>query len=138
MYHRQRFLLWPMWGNSLGQSFFLAITLSSGQVEWSASSDSHSFEVHSCEQFRRMVHFGGWCRTVVSIRKWSRQSFPRADSLYLGFTMISAEGMAQLGEWSRFSNQGHAFPREDSFSLGFTMISVRGMAQLGEWYRLIN
>jgi hypothetical protein len=54
-------------GNGLGQSFFLAVTLSSGQVEWSASSGSHSFEVHSCEQFRRMVHFGGWCKTIVSL-----------------------------------------------------------------------
>jgi hypothetical protein len=52
--------------------------------------------------------------------------------------MISAGGMAQLGEWSRFNNQGHAFPREDSFSPGCTMISARGMAQLGEWSRLRN
>jgi hypothetical protein len=44
-----------VWGNGLGQSFFLEVTLSSGQVEWSTSSGSHSFEVHSCEQFRRMV-----------------------------------------------------------------------------------
>jgi hypothetical protein len=55
------------------------------------------------------------------------QSFPRAYSFYLGFTMISAGGMAQLGEWSRFSNQGQAFPREDSFSPGCTMISAGGM-----------
>jgi hypothetical protein len=53
-------------GNGLGQSFFLAVTLSSGQVEWSASSGSYSFEVHSCEQFRRMVRFGGWYRAVIS------------------------------------------------------------------------
>jgi hypothetical protein len=52
--------------------------------------------------------------------------------------MISAGGMAQLGEWSRFNNQGHAFPRVDSFSPGCTMISARGMAQLGEWPKLIN
>jgi hypothetical protein len=43
-------------GSGLGQSFFLEVTLSSGQVEWSASPGSHSFEVHSCEQFRRIVH----------------------------------------------------------------------------------
>jgi hypothetical protein len=73
------------------KSFFLEVTLSSGQVEWFASSGSHSFEVHSCEQFQRMVHFGGWCRTIISIRKWSGQSFPRADSFSPGFTMISAE-----------------------------------------------
>jgi hypothetical protein len=57
MYHRQRFPLWPVWGNGLGQSFFLPVTLSSGQVEWFALSFNHSFEVHSCEQFGRMVHF---------------------------------------------------------------------------------
>jgi hypothetical protein len=101
MYRIQRFPLWPVWGNGLGQSFFLAITLSSGQVEWSASSGSHSFEVHSCEQFRRMVCFGGWCKTIISIRKRSEQSFPREDSFSLGCTMISVGGMAQLGEWSK-------------------------------------
>jgi hypothetical protein len=101
--------------------------MSSGQVEWSASLGSHSFEVHNCEQFRRMVHFGGWCRTNISIRKWSRQSFPREKSFYLGCTMVSAGGMTQLGEWSRFKNQGHAFPRADSFSPGYTMIGAKGM-----------
>jgi hypothetical protein len=60
-----------VWGNGLGQSFFLAVTLSSDQVEWFASSGSDSFEIHSCEQFRRMVHFGGWCRTVYSIGNYS-------------------------------------------------------------------
>jgi hypothetical protein len=43
-------------GSGLGQSLFLVVTLSSGQVEWSTSSGSHSFEVHSCEQFLRIVH----------------------------------------------------------------------------------
>jgi hypothetical protein len=52
--------------------------------------------------------------------------------------VISARGMDELGEWSRFNNHGEAFPRADSFSLGCTMISTRGMAQLGEWSRLIN
>jgi hypothetical protein len=59
MYHRQELSIVVNMGSGLGQSFFLAITLSSGHVEWFASSGSHSFEVHSCEQFRRMVHFGG-------------------------------------------------------------------------------
>jgi hypothetical protein len=45
--------------------------------------------------------------------------------------MISVGGMAQLGEWSKFSNQGHAFPRADSFSPGCTMTSAGGMDQLG-------
>jgi hypothetical protein len=52
--------------------------------------------------------------------------------------MISAEEMAQLGEWSMFNNQGQEFPMEDSFSPGCTMISVVGMAQLGQWSRLRN
>jgi hypothetical protein len=72
------------------------------------------------------------------LRKWSGQSFPRADSFSTGCTMISAGGMAQLGEWSRFSNQGQAFHKVDSLSPGCTMISAGGMAQLGEWSRLKN
>jgi hypothetical protein len=52
--------------------------------------------------------------------------------------MISAGGMAQLGEWSRFNNQGKTFPGKESFSLGCTMISTRGMVELGEWYRIRN
>jgi hypothetical protein len=71
-------------------------------------------------------------------RKWSENSFPRADSFSPGCTMISFGGMAQLGEWSRFNNHGHTFPRADSFSPGFTMTSAGGMAQLGEWSRLRN
>jgi hypothetical protein len=54
-------------GNGLGQSLFLTVTLSSGQEDWSGSSNNHSFEVHSCEWFRRMVCFGGWCKTVISL-----------------------------------------------------------------------
>jgi hypothetical protein len=127
-----------VWGNGLGQSFFLTITLSSGQEDWYASPDSHSFEAHSCEQFQRMVCFGGWCRTIHFLRKWSGQSFPRADSFSPGCTLFSAGGMAQIGEWSRFSNQGQAFPRADSFSPGCTLFSAGGMAQIGEWSRLKN
>jgi hypothetical protein len=56
MYHRQQL---PIMGSGLGQSFFLVVTLSGGQVEWSTSLGSHSFEVHSCEQFQRLVCFGG-------------------------------------------------------------------------------
>jgi hypothetical protein len=52
--------------------------------------------------------------------------------------MFSVRVMAQLGEWSRFSNQGQALPREDSFSLGCTMISAGGMVELGEWSRHRN
>jgi hypothetical protein len=66
------------------------------------------------------------------------KSFPREDPFYPSCTMISVGGMAQLGEWSRLSNQGQTFPRVDSFSPGCTMTSVGGMAQLGEWSRLRN
>jgi hypothetical protein len=72
------------------------------------------------------------------LRKWSGQSFPREESFSPGFTMFSAEGMTQLGEWSKFNNQGHAFPREDSFYPGCTMLSAEGMDQLGEWSRIKN
>jgi hypothetical protein len=72
------------------------------------------------------------------LRKWSRQSFPRADSFSPSCTLFSVRGMDQLGEWSRFSNQGQGFPREDSFSPGFTLFSVEGMTQIGEWSKLRN
>jgi hypothetical protein len=72
------------------------------------------------------------------LRKWSGQSFPRADSFSPGCTLFSAGGMAQIGEWSRFNNQGQAFPRADSFSPGCTLFSAGGMAQIGEWSRLRN
>jgi hypothetical protein len=85
-----------------------------------------------------MVHFGGWCRTIISIGNGLENHSLGRDSFSLGCTVISVRGMAQLGEWSRFNNQGQAFPREDSFSPGCTMISVGGMAQLGEWSRLRN
>jgi hypothetical protein len=70
--------------------------------------------------------------------KWSGQSFLREDSFSPGCTLFSAEGMAQGGEWSRFSNQGYAFLRADSFSPGCTLFSEGGMAQGGEWSRLRN
>jgi hypothetical protein len=82
-----------------------------------------------------------FCRLVQDnhfLRKWSRQSFPGEDSFSLGCTFFSDGGMAQIGEWSKFSNQGQEFPREDSFSLGFTFFSVGGMEQDREWSRLIN
>jgi hypothetical protein len=52
--------------------------------------------------------------------------------------LFSARGMAQIGEWSRFNNQGQTFPRAYSFSPGCTLFSVGGMAQIGEWSRLRN
>jgi hypothetical protein len=52
--------------------------------------------------------------------------------------LFSAGGMAQIGEWSRFNNQGQAFPRADSFAPGCTLFSAGGMAQDREWSRLRN
>jgi hypothetical protein len=72
------------------------------------------------------------------LRKWFGQSFLREESFSLGCTLFSVREMAQLGEWSRFNNQGHTFPRVDSFSPGCTFFSVGEMAQLGEWSRLRN
>jgi hypothetical protein len=72
------------------------------------------------------------------LRKWSRQSFPREDSFSPGCTFFSAERMAWMGEWSRFSNQGQAFPRANSFSPGYTLFSAIEMARIGEWSRLRN
>jgi hypothetical protein len=72
------------------------------------------------------------------LRKWSEDSFPRADSFSPGCALFSVRGIAQIGEWSRFSNQGRAFSRADSFSPGCTLFSAGGMAQIGEWSRLRN
>jgi hypothetical protein len=95
MYHIQRFPLWLVWGNGLGQSLFLTITLSSGQEDWSASSNSHSFEAHSCEQFRRMVHFGVWCRTFISLGNGSNShSLGKIHSLRVSLCLVPEE-------WSR-------------------------------------
>ena len=72
------------------------------------------------------------------LRKSSGQSFPRVDSFSLGCTLFSVGRMAQIGEWSKFSNQGQEFLREDSFSPGCTLFSVGRMARIGEWSRLRN
>jgi hypothetical protein len=72
------------------------------------------------------------------LRKWSEQLFPRAYSFSPGCTLFSAGGMALIGVWSRFNNQGQTFPRADSFSPGCTLFSDEGMAQIGEWSKLRN
>jgi hypothetical protein len=67
---------------------------------------------------------------MSSFKEWSilevdaGQTFLRADSFSLGYTLFSVRGMAQGGEWSE-----RLFLREDSFSLGYTLFSVGGMAQ---------
>jgi hypothetical protein len=72
------------------------------------------------------------------LRRWSGESFPRADSFSPGCTLFSVGGMAQIGEWSKFSNHGQAFPRADSFSPGCTLFSAGGIAQDREWSGLRN
>jgi hypothetical protein len=52
--------------------------------------------------------------------------------------LFSVGGTAQIGEWSRFKNQGQAFSKAESFSPGCTLFSVGGIAQIGEWSRLRN
>jgi hypothetical protein len=81
-----------VWGDGLGQSFFLEITLGSGQVEWYTSLGSHYFEVHSCEQFQRMVRFGGWCRTVNSLgNDPDSNSLGKTHSLQVALCLVSKE-----------------------------------------------
>jgi hypothetical protein len=95
------------------------------------------------QQFPIVVNMGNgpfWRLVQDShfLRKWSKQSFLRADSFSPSCTLFSVGGMAQGGEWSRFSNQGQAVLRSDSFSPGCTFFSAGGMAQGGEWSRLRN
>ena len=85
-------------GNGLGQSLFLTVTLSSGQEDRSASLDNHSFEAQSCEQFRRMVCFGGWYRTVISLRNGpDSHSLGQIHSLQVALCLVPEE-------WSRLKN----------------------------------
>jgi hypothetical protein len=98
-------------GNGLGQSLFLMVTLSSGQEDWFALSDSHSFEAHSCEQFRRMVCFGGWCRTVISFGNVpDSHSLGHIHSLQVALCLVPEE-------WSRQVN-GLGSTIRDRHSLG--------------------
>jgi hypothetical protein len=92
MYHRQRFPIVVNMGNGLGQSLFLTVTFISGQEDWSASSDNHSFEAHSCEQFRRMVHFGGWCRIVIYLGNGpDNRSLVQIHSLQVALCLVPEE-----------------------------------------------
>jgi hypothetical protein len=92
MYHRQRFPIVVNMGNGLGQSLFLTVTFISGQEDWSPSSDSHSFEAHSCEQFRRMVRFGDWCRTVISLGNGlDSHSLGQIHSLQVALCLVPEE-----------------------------------------------
>jgi hypothetical protein len=79
-------------GNVLGKYLFLMVTLSSGQEDWSTSPESHSFEAHSCEQFQRMVRFGGWCKTVISFGNGlDSHSLGKIHSLYAALFLVPEE-----------------------------------------------
>ena len=88
--------------SGLGQSLFLAVTPSSVQVEWSSSLGSHSFEVHSCEKFRRIDRFGGWCRTDIP---WGK-----THSLQVTLCLVSEE-------WPRVGNGPSSEIRNNPSSL---------------------
>jgi hypothetical protein len=82
-------------GNGLGQSLFLTVSLSSVQEDWSASPDNHSFEAHSCKKFRRMVSFGRWCRTFISLGNGlNNNSLGKIHSLQVALCLV-------LEEWPR-------------------------------------
>jgi hypothetical protein len=81
-----------MLGNGLGKSLFLEVTLNSGQEDYSTSSDSHSFEAHSCEKFRRMVCFGGWCRTIIFLGNGlDSHSLGKIHSLQVALCLVPEE-----------------------------------------------
>jgi hypothetical protein len=98
MYHRQRLPIVVNMGSGLGQSLFLRVT----QEDWPTSSDN-DFPLWLTWG---MVCFGGWCRTVISFGNGLDSHSLGQDSFSPGCTLFSARGMAQGGEWSRFSNQG--------------------------------
>jgi hypothetical protein len=104
-------------GSGLGQSFFLAVTLSSGQVEWSTS------WAVILLKFTVVSSFEEWSILEVD----AGQTFLRADSFSPGYTLFSVRGMAQGGEWS------------DSYSLGQThSLQVTLCLVSEEWPRVGN
>jgi hypothetical protein len=124
MYHRQRFPSWPVWGNGLGQSFILTVTLSSGQEEWYASSGSHSFEVHSCEQFQRMVRFGGWCRIVISLGNGSdSHSLGQTHSLQVALCLVPEKSPREVNGPGSTIRERHSLGQTHSLQVAFCFVS---------------
>jgi hypothetical protein len=96
-------------GNGLKQYLFLRVT----QEDWLASPGSHSFEAHSCEQFQRMVHFGGWCRIAISLGNGlDSHSLGQTHSLQVALCLVPEE-------WPRAGN-GPGSKIRDRHSLGQT------------------
>jgi hypothetical protein len=109
MYHRKRFPIVVNMGNGLGKSLFLRVT----QEDWPTSLDNHSFKSHNCEQFRRMVRFGGWCRTVISLGNGPDiDSLGKIHSLQFSLFLVPEE-------WPRVGNCPGSSIR-DMHSLGQT------------------
>jgi hypothetical protein len=115
-------------GNGLGQSLFLMVN----QEDWSTSPDSHSFEDHSCEKIRRMVHFGGWCRTVISFGNGpDSHSLGQIHSLQVALCLVPEE-------WPRVGN-GPGSAIRDRHSLGQThSLQVALCLVPEEWPRVGN
>jgi hypothetical protein len=109
MYHRQRFPIVVNMGNGLGKSLFLRVT----QEDWLASPNNHSFEAHSCVPFRRMVFFGGWCRTIISLGN-NPDIHSLGQIIYLEVALFLV-----LEEWPRVGN-GPGSTIRDMHSLGQT------------------
>jgi hypothetical protein len=128
MYHRQRFPIVVNMGNGLGQSLFLRVT----QEDRSTSSGSHSFEAHSCEKFRRMVRFGGWCKTVISFGNGpDSHSLGQIHYLQVALCLVPEE-------WLRWVN-GPGSAIRDRHSLGQThSIQVALCLVLEEWPKIGN
>jgi hypothetical protein len=114
--------------NGLGKSLFLRVT----QEDWLALLDSHSFEAHRCEKFRRMVHFGGWCRTIISLGNGSdSHSLGKIHSLQVSFCLVPKE-------WPRVGN-GPGSTIRDRHSLGHThSLQVSLCLVPEEWPRVGN
>jgi hypothetical protein len=88
MYHRQRFPIVVNMGNGLGKSLFLMVN----QEDWSTSLDNHCFKAHSCEQFFRMVHFGGRCRTIIYLGNgMENHSLGKIHSLQVALCLVPEE-----------------------------------------------
>ena len=66
---------------------------------------------HSCEQFQRMVHFGGWCRIVISLGNGpDSHSLRQIHSLQVSLCLV-------LEEWPKVGN-GPGSTIRDKHSLG--------------------
>jgi hypothetical protein len=72
-------------GNGIGKSLFFMVN----QEDLSASLNSHSFEDDNCEKIRRMVCFGGWCRTVISFGDGvDNHSLGQIHSLHVSLCLV--------------------------------------------------